>query len=206
MEAGMKEEICKMHGYLKTKDVFAFDDALAEKQWAFLLTALTALDHPSEEGPDPDLVKGMHEDALVLLGNANVRLNSWRQCQFSEYLTEVGKRKEEISSDQHLFPDWFHDRIKDEHNHTATNKSLISKLHDKALSSPRFIPSRQPFRGRSGATSLGNGSRKRRKLEDNHSGSLDPTNGTGLQNTSDPFSTPMEIERDQSSITTAAPH
>ena len=45
-----------------------------------------------------------------------------------------------------------------------------------------------------------------RKLEDNHSGSLDPTNGTGLQNTSDPFSTPMEIERDQSSITTAAPH
>jgi hypothetical protein len=35
---------------------------------------------------------------------------------------------------------------------------------------------------------------------------LDPTNGTGLQNSSDPFSTPVEIERDQSSITTAAPH
>ena len=163
MEAGMKEEIRKMHGYLKTKDVFAFDDALAEKQGAFLLTArpiiaaLTALDHPSEaeEGPDPDLVKGMLEDALVLLGNANVRLNAWRQRRFSEYLTVVGKRtlKEEIPSDQHLFPDRFHDRIKDEHNHTATNK---------ARSSARFIPSRQPFRGRSAATSRGNGSRKRR--------------------------------------------
>ncbi|CAB3999019.1 Hypothetical predicted protein, partial [Paramuricea clavata] len=171
MEAGMREEIRKMHGYLKTKDVFAFDDALAEKQGAFLLTArpiiaaLIALDHLSEEeeGPDPDLVKGMLEDALVLLGNANVRLNSWRQRRFSEYLTEVGKRtlKEEIPSDQHLFPDRFHDRIKDEHNHTATNKSMISKPHDKALSSARFIPSRQPFRGRSAATSRGNGSRKR---------------------------------------------
>ena len=102
----MKEEIRKMHGYLKTKDVFAFDDALAEKQGTFLLTArpiIAALDHPSEaeEGPDPDLVKGMLEDALVLLGNANVRLNSWRQRRFSEYLTEVGKRtlKEEIPSD-----------------------------------------------------------------------------------------------------------
>ena len=34
----------------------------------------------------------MLEDALVYLGNANVRLNSWRQRRFSEYLTEVGKR------------------------------------------------------------------------------------------------------------------
>ena len=51
----------------------------------------------------------MLEDALVLLGNANVRLNSWRQRRFSEYLTEVGKctLKEEIPSDQHLFPDRF---------------------------------------------------------------------------------------------------
>jgi hypothetical protein len=172
MEAGMKEKIRKMHGYLKTNDVFAFDGALAEKQGAFLLTArpiiaaLATLDHPSEaeQGPDPDLVKGMLEDALVLLGNANGRQNSRRQRRFSEYLTEVGKRtlKEEIPSDQHLFPDRFHDRIKDEHNHTATNKCLISKPHDKALSSARFIPSRQPFRGRSTATSRGNGSRKRR--------------------------------------------
>ncbi|CAB4033367.1 Hypothetical predicted protein [Paramuricea clavata] len=222
--------------------------ALAEKQGAFLLTArpiiaaLTVLDHPSEEeeGPDPDLVKGILEDALVLLGNANVRLNTWRQRRFSEYLTEVGKRtlKEEIPSDQHLFPDRFHDRIKDEHNYTATNKNLISKPHDKDLSSPRFIPSRQPFNfvvaqeplagvmavENEGGTippeitirephkdsnpELGQQQAKADypKLEDNLSGSLDPTNGTGLQNTSDRFSTPMEIERDQSSITTAVPH
>ncbi|CAB4007132.1 Hypothetical predicted protein, partial [Paramuricea clavata] len=109
----------------------------------------------AEEGPDPDLVKGMLEDALVLLGNANVRLNSWQQRRFSEYLTEVGKRTliEEIPSDQHLFPDRFM---------TVSKMSLINKPHDKALSSARFIPSPQPFRGRSGATSRGNGNRKLR--------------------------------------------
>ncbi|CAB3986015.1 Hypothetical predicted protein [Paramuricea clavata] len=80
------------------KDVFAFDDALAEKQGAFFLTARpilaahTALDHPSEEeGPNPDLVKGMLLNALVLLGNANVCLNSWPQHRFSKYLMDVGK-------------------------------------------------------------------------------------------------------------------
>ena len=85
----MKEDIRKQHGFSKTKDVFAFDQGLAEKQATFLLTArpilaaLSALDQVEEgdetEAPDPDLIKGMLEDALVFLGNANVRLNSWRQ-------------------------------------------------------------------------------------------------------------------------------
>ena len=64
MEAGMKEEVRKRHGFHKTKDVFTFNDALAEKQGGFLLTAgpilaaLTVLDNPTDEGegPDPDLV------------------------------------------------------------------------------------------------------------------------------------------------------
>ena len=49
MEAGMKEEIKKCHGYTKTKELFAFNDGLVERQSAFLvvarplLAALTAL-------------------------------------------------------------------------------------------------------------------------------------------------------------------
>ena len=74
---------------IKTKDVFAFDEGLTEKQATFLLTArpilaaLSALDQVGDEeetkAPDPDVSKGMLEDALVFLGNANVCLNSWRQ-------------------------------------------------------------------------------------------------------------------------------
>ena len=102
MEAGMKEDIRKKHGYNKTKDVFSFDDGLAEKQATFLLTAL--------------------------LENANVRLNSWRQRRFAKYFTEVGKRTlEEIPADKHLFPDQFHERMKSEHNHSTANNSVISK-------------------------------------------------------------------------------
>lgn len=50
MEAGMKEELRKRHGYAKTKDTLAFDDGLAEKQATYIsvarpiLAALTALD------------------------------------------------------------------------------------------------------------------------------------------------------------------
>ena len=177
MEAGMKEEIRKRYEYHKTKEVFAFDDVLADKQGAFLiavrpiLAALTALDNPSEDDdPDPDLIKGMLEDALVLLGNANVRLNSWRQRRFSEYLTEIGKRtlKEEIPSDQHLFPDRFHDRIKDEHNHTATNKSLISKP-DRPPQAGKFVPFRQPFRGRSSSSPSGSGRKRKWNYNRDHS-------------------------------------
>lgn len=52
MEAGMKEEIRKSHGFRKTKDVFAFDDGLAEQYVLFItvarptLSALLLLDSP----------------------------------------------------------------------------------------------------------------------------------------------------------------
>ena len=52
MEAGMKEEIRKSHGHRKTKEVFSFDDGLAEQQGPFLtvarpiLAALMNLDTP----------------------------------------------------------------------------------------------------------------------------------------------------------------
>ena len=112
----MKEELKKGHGYTKTKELFTFDDGLAERQSAFflvarpLLAALTALDNSGgedeDEGPDPYTIKDLLEDALVLLGNANFRLNAWRQKRFSEFLTEVGKstQREGISADKHLFP------------------------------------------------------------------------------------------------------
>ena len=51
-EAGMKEEIKKSHGYRKTKEVFAFDDGLAEQQGPFIAvarpisSALMLLDSP----------------------------------------------------------------------------------------------------------------------------------------------------------------
>jgi hypothetical protein len=59
-----------------------------------LLAALMALDDPGDEGdgPDPDSIKNYLEDALVMLGNAHVRLNNWRQRRFSEFLTDIGKR------------------------------------------------------------------------------------------------------------------
>ena len=87
METGMKDDIRKKHGQSKTREVFSFDDGLPEKQAAFLLTArpilaaLTALDGTGEEVNedepfDPDVIRRMLEDALVLLGNANACLNS----------------------------------------------------------------------------------------------------------------------------------
>ena len=98
----MEEELKKRHGYTKAKEPFTFDDGLAEHQSAFLvvahplLAALTALDssggEDEDEGADPDAIKDQLEDALVLLGNANFKLNAWRQKRFSEFLTEVGNR------------------------------------------------------------------------------------------------------------------
>lgn len=155
MEAGMKEELRKRHGFSKTKETLAFDDGLAEKQTAFihvarpLLAALTALDHPigedeeEEEGLDPDSIRAMLEDALVMLGNANARLNQWRQRRFSEFLTEIGKRtlREGIPTDKHLFPQKFHEKIKSEHDHSASTTKLISKPPSKPSTSGF-----QPFR------------------------------------------------------------
>ena len=135
----MKEEIRKSHGFQKTKDVFAFDDGLAEQQGPFItvarpiLSALMLLDSPPDEdgegGPDPDVIREMLEDALVMLGNANARLNIWRQRRFSDFLTDLGKRtlREGIPTDKHLFPHRFHEKIKSEHDHKASNSKLICK-------------------------------------------------------------------------------
>ena len=158
METGMKEELKKGHGYTKTKELFTFDDGLAERQSAFLvvarplLAALTAFDNSGgedeDEGPDPDTIKDLLEDALVLFGNANFRLNSWRQKRFSEFLTEVSEctPQEGIPADKHLFPDKFHAKIKSEHDHSSTNSKLISTPASKHFSKG---PHRreQPFHG-----------------------------------------------------------
>ena len=82
--------------------LFAFDDGLAEHQAAFIvaarpiLAALSALDsvggEDDAEAVDPDEIKDLLENALVLLGNANFRLNAWRQKRFSEFLTEVARK------------------------------------------------------------------------------------------------------------------
>lgn len=102
MEAGMKEELKNWHAYTKTKELFTFDDGLPEHQSAFLvvahllLAALTALNNSrgedEDDGPDPDAIKDLLEDALVLLENANFRLSARRQKRFAEFCTEVGKR------------------------------------------------------------------------------------------------------------------
>ena len=82
-----------------------------------------------EGGPDPEVVREMLEDALVLLGNANARLNVWSQRCFSDYLTDLGKRnlREGIPTDRHLFPHQFHEKIKSEHDHKTSTSKLICK-------------------------------------------------------------------------------
>lgn len=71
----------------------------------------------------------MLEDALVMLGNANARLNVWRQRRFSDFLTHLGKRtlREGIPTDKHLFPHQFHEKIKFEHDHKASTSKLVRK-------------------------------------------------------------------------------
>ena len=104
METGTKEQMRQKFGHPKTQEILAFDEGLAERQAPFLTvarpiaTALAKLDandvldeEGNESGPDPDEIKSLLEDALVLLGNANVHLNQWRQKRFAEYLTDVGK-------------------------------------------------------------------------------------------------------------------
>ena len=90
----MKEDIKRRHGYTKTKELFAFDDGLVKLQSALLvvarplLAALTAHDNvhggTQSESEDvyPDAIKDLLDDTLVLLGNADLRLNTWRQKRF----------------------------------------------------------------------------------------------------------------------------
>ena len=143
MQTGMKDDIKRVHGFAKTKDLFTFDDGLADKQAPFisavrpLVCALQSLemdggvDDDGEEiqGPDPDHIKALIEDAIVLLGNAHCRLNSWRQRRFAEFLTDVGKRtlKDQIPADKHLFPEQFHNVIREEHDHANTNRKLVAQ-------------------------------------------------------------------------------
>ena len=153
----MKEEIKKSHGFRKTKEVFAFDDGLAEQQGPFIavarpiLSALSLLDSPlDEEGegePDPDAIRAILEDALVMLGNANDRLNIWRQRRFSEFLTDLGKRtlREGIPTDKHLFPHQFYEKIKSEHDHKASTSKLVSKPKEEVISPHPILSGLRPF-------------------------------------------------------------
>ena len=96
-----------------------------------------------EGGPDPEVVWEVLEDALVLLGNANARLNVWRQQRFSDYLMDLGRTLHEgIPTDRHLFPHQFHDKIKSEHDHKASTSKLICK----PKTGPKLWSSFQSFR------------------------------------------------------------
>ena len=70
----------------------------------------------------------MLEDALFLLGNANTRLNVWRQQRFSDYLTNLRRTlREGIPTNRYLFPHQVHEKIKNEHDHKASTSKLICK-------------------------------------------------------------------------------
>ena len=81
----MKEEIKKVHGHQKTNDVFAFDEGVSEQQGPFITVA-----RPIRS--DPDVIRKMLEDALIMQGDANARLNIWRQRRLSDFLTDLRKR------------------------------------------------------------------------------------------------------------------
>ena len=152
MQTGMKDDIKRVHGFTKTKDVFTFDDGLADKQAPFISAVrplvctlqspemVGGVDDDGEEipGPDPDYIKALIEDAIVLLGNAHCRLNSWRQRRFGEFLTDVGKRtlKDQIPADKHLFPEQFHNVIR-EHDHANTNRKVVAQ---PVSAQKRFFP------------------------------------------------------------------
>ena len=161
MQKGAKEFIKQKFGFHKTKEVFVSDEGLVDRQTPFLAVArpiaaaFEALEeHPSPKleedhpAPDPDEIKAYLEDALVLLGNANFRLNVWRQTRFAEYLTDAGKRnlKEDIPTDKHPFPDRFHEIVQSEHDHSKTNAKVIA-----TPTKPLFQKDgpKQPFRSSS---------------------------------------------------------
>ena len=71
----------------------------------------------------------MLEDALVLLGNANARLNVWRQRRFPDYLTDLGRMtlREGMPTERRLFLHQFHEKIRSEHDHNDSSSKLICK-------------------------------------------------------------------------------
>jgi hypothetical protein len=172
METGKIEYIKQKFGYHKTKEVFTSDDGLVVKQAPFLAVArliaatLDLLEGPlspdeSEDdinGPDPDEIKAYLEDALVLLGNSNFRLNAWSQKRFGEFLIDVGKRilKDDIPTDKHLFPDKFHQVVQSEHDHSQTNSKVIAAPSKTQF---RKATPTQPFRAFSGPSAGTSGPR-----------------------------------------------
>lgn len=96
MQSGIKEDIKRVHGLSRTKDLLTFDEGLAANQAPFisvvrpLVSALQALEPAGEVnvdedeplGPDPDHIKALIEDAIVLLGNAHCRLNQLATTTF----------------------------------------------------------------------------------------------------------------------------
>ena len=97
-----------------------------------------------EGGPDPEVAREMLEDALVLLGKANARLNAWSQRRFSDYLTDLGRwtLREGMPTDRHLFSHQFREKIKTEHDHKASTSKLICK----PKVGPKPWTGSQPFR------------------------------------------------------------
>ena len=87
-----------------------------------------------------------------MLGNANARLNVWRQRRFSDFLTDLGKRtlREGIPTDKHLFPHQFHEKIKSEHDHKASTSKFVTQPHIDGISRAE-----ETRRGNGLATSLG---------------------------------------------------
>ena len=123
--------------------MFTFDEGLADKQAHFiyvvrpLVSAFQELEQTGEADvdgdeplvPDPDHIKALIKDAIVLLGNAHCRLNSWRHKRFAEFLTDVGKRtlKKQIPADKHLFPEQFHNVIREENDHANNNRKVVAQ-------------------------------------------------------------------------------
>ena len=111
----MKEDIKRVHGLSRTKDL---TKGLADKQAPFisvvrpLVSALQELEQTSKadvesDGPlglDPDYIKALVEDAIVLPGNGHCRLNSWRENEFQ--LTST---------------------IREEHDHANTNRKVVAQ-------------------------------------------------------------------------------
>ena len=135
METGTEEYLLQKFGNHKTKELSALDEGLAERETPFLAVAhpiaaaFESLDTPyildedaRESGSDSDEIKSFLEEALILLENANIRLNQCRQNRFSELLAiKAGKLTE-----KHLFPDQCRKLVQSEHEHSSTNSKLIA--------------------------------------------------------------------------------
>ena len=90
---------------------------------------MTPPNDEGEGGPDPEVVREMLEDALVLLGDANAHLIMWRQRLFSDYLMIwkeglCARAYQQIRICSHASS---MGKIKSEHDHKASTSKLICK-------------------------------------------------------------------------------